>query len=121
LKLYAAARIQLAASGRRVKYRIVENTFAAAFLTGILEWHPARSGSGPGPGSWDPYKIGPAGVPLQKNQQKMAFFRAIPFTSFRHSLMIEIELRRAYPRATRCDCSTMTWRGWCAVLPEIDA
>ncbi|HEY7387871.1 MAG TPA: hypothetical protein VH640_05150 [Bryobacteraceae bacterium] len=54
LKLYAAARIQLAANGRRVKFRIVKNTFGAAFSTGILEWHPAGSGSGAGPGFVEP-------------------------------------------------------------------
>jgi RecA/RadA recombinase len=54
LKLYAAARIQLAANGRRVKYRIVKNTFATAFLTGILEWHPAWSGSGQATGFVEP-------------------------------------------------------------------
>jgi recombination protein RecA len=54
LKLYAAARIALAANGRKVKFRIVKNTLAVPFLTGILEWQPARSGSGPGPGFVEP-------------------------------------------------------------------
>jgi recombination protein RecA len=54
LKLYAAARIALAANGRRVRFRIVKNTVARAFVTGILEWHPARGGSGSGPGFVEP-------------------------------------------------------------------
>jgi recombination protein RecA len=55
LKLYAAARVALAASGRRVKFRIVKNKLAVAFATGILEWRPpGTSGSGPGPGFVEP-------------------------------------------------------------------
>jgi recombination protein RecA len=55
LKLYAAQRISLAAAGRKVRFRIVKNTLAAAFATGVLEWHRADlSGAGSGPGFVEP-------------------------------------------------------------------
>jgi recombination protein RecA len=38
LKLYAAARIALAASGKTVRFRIVKNSLGAAFVTGNLQW-----------------------------------------------------------------------------------
>jgi len=43
LKLHAAARIALAATGRTVRFRIVKNSFGAAFATGNLRW---REGAG---------------------------------------------------------------------------
>jgi recombination protein RecA len=46
LKLYAAARIALAAAGRSVRFRIVKNNLAAAFASGVLEWVPAGNGDG---------------------------------------------------------------------------
>jgi recombination protein RecA len=39
LKLYAAVRLALAASGRRVRFRILKNKLAAPFASGELEWH----------------------------------------------------------------------------------
>jgi len=38
LKLHAAARIALAATGRTVRFRIVKNSLGAAFATGNLQW-----------------------------------------------------------------------------------
>jgi recombination protein RecA len=38
LKLYAAVRIALSASGRRVHFRITKNRVAAAYASGQLEW-----------------------------------------------------------------------------------
>jgi recombination protein RecA len=38
LKLYSAARIALAATGRTVRFRIVKNNLSGAFATGALEW-----------------------------------------------------------------------------------
>jgi recombination protein RecA len=38
LKLHAAARIAMAATGRRVRFRIVKNSLGAAFATGYLQW-----------------------------------------------------------------------------------
>jgi recombination protein RecA len=51
LKLYAAARIALAATGNTVRFRIVKNNVAAAFGAGELEWRPVPDGTtaaGPG-------------------------------------------------------------------------
>lgn len=48
LKLHAAVRISLAASGRTVRFRILKNALAAPFTTGELEWHPG-SGFTEGP------------------------------------------------------------------------
>jgi recombination protein RecA len=38
LKLYSAARIAMAATGRIVRFRVVKNSLAAAFATGDLQW-----------------------------------------------------------------------------------
>ena len=46
LKLYAAVRIALSATGRTVRFRILKNKLAAPFATGELEW---RRGAGFGP------------------------------------------------------------------------
>jgi recombination protein RecA len=43
LKLYAAVRIALAATGKVVRFRVLKNELAAPFTTGELEW---RRGSG---------------------------------------------------------------------------
>ena len=40
LKLYAALRMALAATGRLVRFRILKNRFAAPFAAGELEWQP---------------------------------------------------------------------------------
>jgi len=40
LKLYAAVRVTLAATGKRVRFRILKNELAAPFATGELEWRP---------------------------------------------------------------------------------
>jgi len=40
LKLHAAVRIRLAASGRSVHFRVLKNDLGAAFATGRLEWVP---------------------------------------------------------------------------------
>lgn len=42
LKLYAAARIALAAAGRTVRFRIAKNSLGAAFATGDLQWIEGR-------------------------------------------------------------------------------
>ena len=42
LKLYAAIRIALAASGKTVGFRIVKNALGAAFAAGALEWQRGR-------------------------------------------------------------------------------
>jgi len=55
LKLYAAVRVALAAAGRKVRFRIVKNSLAAPFTTGVLHWRPADpSGSGLGAGFVEP-------------------------------------------------------------------
>ncbi|PWU01097.1 MAG: hypothetical protein C5B51_23690 [Terriglobia bacterium] len=38
LKLYAAVRIALSAAGRKVRFRVLKNRYAAAFTAGELEW-----------------------------------------------------------------------------------
>ena len=40
IKLHAALRLVLAASGRRVRFRVLKNRFASPFRETILEWHP---------------------------------------------------------------------------------
>jgi recombination protein RecA len=40
LKLYAAVRVTLAATGKRVRFRILKNELATPFTTGELEWRP---------------------------------------------------------------------------------
>jgi recombination protein RecA len=40
LKLYAAVRIALSATGRTVRFRVLKNKLAAPFATGTLEWRP---------------------------------------------------------------------------------
>lgn len=40
LKLHAAMRIVLAATGRTVRFRVLKNALAAPFATGELEWRP---------------------------------------------------------------------------------
>jgi recombination protein RecA len=40
LKLYAAVRIALSATGRTVRFRVLKNKLAAPFTTGELEWRP---------------------------------------------------------------------------------
>ena len=59
----------------------------------------------------------------QKTSKKQAYFCAFLFTSFGRSLMIEIELRRAYPRTLRPVCSMMLGRGVAGIasLHRIDA
>ena len=42
LKLYAAIRIALAATGRTVRFRVLKNELAAAFVTGELHWSPGQ-------------------------------------------------------------------------------
>jgi recombination protein RecA len=42
LKLYSAARIAMAATGRTVRFRVVKNNLAAAFATGDLQWIDGR-------------------------------------------------------------------------------
>lgn len=42
LKLHAAVRIALSATGRRVRFRILRNTPAAPFGAGEFEWRPGR-------------------------------------------------------------------------------
>jgi recombination protein RecA len=42
IKLHAAVRLALSASGRRVRLRIVKNKFAAPFSEAHLEWHRER-------------------------------------------------------------------------------
>jgi recombination protein RecA len=40
IKLHAALRLVLAAAGRRVRFRVLKNRFAAPFRETILEWRP---------------------------------------------------------------------------------
>jgi recombination protein RecA len=40
LKLHAAVRIAMAATGRTVRFRVLKNELAAPFTTGELQWRP---------------------------------------------------------------------------------
>lgn len=41
IKLYAAVRVALSATGRTVRFRVVKNNLSAAFGSGDLEWRPS--------------------------------------------------------------------------------
>jgi len=44
IKLYAAVRVALSATGRTVRFRVMKNNLAAAFGAGELEWLPRSGG-----------------------------------------------------------------------------
>lgn len=90
LKLYSAARIAMAATGRTAWPRRLQPGICSGSMAG--DSRKAR-------------ETGLREARPRKNLEKTGQFCAFLFTSFGPSLMIEIELRRAYPRALRRVCS----------------